>query len=224
MTDIKPKIAIMLDENTSAGATSYQLPKNYFRAISHAGAIPYGIPYCEDFIKNASSEFDGFFSTGAGTALPSEWYTEGQHALYPQSERTPIEIEIMKSFLKADKPVLGSCNGMQILAGIHGCKMRADLGNTHRENHIVHVKSDTHFANFLNTKEFIVNSRHGEAVAKVSDQVKVAAVSADGIVEAIEIPNKKFAIGLQWHQEDFWDRDHHANIVFKKFIESSRRL
>lgn len=217
----KPKIAIMLDENTSAGGTSYQISKNYFKAITYAGGIPYGIPYCPDFIETASSEFDAFFSTGAGTALPLEWYMKGHSSLYPQSERTQIEIAIMKSFLKADKPVLGSCNGMQVLAGIYDCKIRSDLGDSHRTNHTVQVQPETSFSALVKTIELTVNSRHSEAVANPTKHVKIAALSNDGIIEAIEIPEKRFAFGLQWHQEDFWDQDHPANVIFKSFITAS---
>ncbi len=221
MSNAKPKIAVMLDENTSEGGMSYKIAKNYFNAIEHAGGIPYGIPYVNHFTTNAVKEFDAFFSTGGGVALPAEWYEEGQKPLYPFSERTPIEIAIMKSFLDADKPVFGSCNGMQALAGINGCKMRSDLGDSHRKNHDVKLVPSTKLHHLIGKNEIAVNSRHGEAVAHISDNVIVSAISMDGIIEAIEIPDKKFALGLQWHQEDFWKEDHSGNFVFTAFIKAA---
>ncbi len=214
----------MLDENTSEGGMSYKIAKNYFKAIDHAGGIPYGIPYVDDFKINTVAEFDAFFSTGGGVSLPTEWYEDGQKSIYPFSERAPIEIAILESFLDADKPVLGSCNGMQVLAGINGCKMRSDLSDTHRKNHDVKIISGTKLQTLIGRTELQVNSRHGEAVILTSEKVVVSAISPDGIIEAIEIPGKKFAIGLQWHQEDFWKEDHAGNAVFSAFIKAAKEF
>ncbi len=219
---MKPRIAVMLDENTKDGGTDYKLPKNYFRAIAHAGAIPYGIPYCEDFIENAVKEFDGFFSVGGAVQLPSEWYVEGHAPLFPFSERIAIERAIMASFLAADKPVLGSCNGMQLMAGLHGCKLRSDANPSHRHNHEVSLINGTTVARLIGNPKLTVNSRHSEAIASASSQVTVAAIAEDGTIEAIEIPDKKFAIGLQWHQEDFWNSNHAGNAVISAFVDACR--
>jgi gamma-glutamyl-gamma-aminobutyrate hydrolase PuuD len=57
----KPKIAVMLDENTSRGGTHYETHKDYFSAIDQAGGVPYGIPYLADMVDAVINEFDGFF-------------------------------------------------------------------------------------------------------------------------------------------------------------------
>ena len=218
----KPRIAVILDENTSDGGTAYELPKSYFRAIAQAGGIPYGIPYCEDFIAGAVKEFDGFFSTGGAVELPPEWYSEGQTPLFPFSERIKIERGIMSSFLDADKPVLGSCNGMQLLAGLHGCKLRSDADPSHHHDHEVELIAGSRVAHIIGRPRISINSRHSEAVATASPSVTVGAVATDGTIEAIEIPDKKFAIGLQWHQEDFWDKEHAGNAVIQAFVDACR--
>ena len=74
----KPKIAVMLDENTSCGGTHYETHKDYFSAIDQAGGVPYGIPYLADMVDPVINEFDGFFSIGGGVCFPSEWYQTGQ--------------------------------------------------------------------------------------------------------------------------------------------------
>lgn len=216
----KPKIAVMLDENTSKGGDSYELSKNYFRAISHAGGLPYGIPYCDDFMTLAVQEFDGFFSVGSGTALPPEWYNPGHHSPYPASERTAVELGIMKAFLDADKPVFGSCNGMQVLAGLYGCKMQVGLGPEHRAPHAVEIVAGTRTAALMGVSRLEVNSRHSEYITDPTPAVTVTARGLDGVIEGIEIPGKKLALGLQWHQEDFWDREHAGNGVLGAFVGS----
>lgn len=217
---MKPRIAVMLGENTKEGGSDYQLPKNYFRAIAHAGGIPYGIPYCEDFISCAVNEFDGFFTVGGAVQLPPEWYEEGHKPLFPFSERIAIERAIIESFLASDKPVLGSCNGMQLLAGLHGCTLRADADLSHRHDHTVKLVDGSILAQMIGARTITVNSRHSEIVGTASEKVRVASLAEDGTVEAIEIPDKKFAIGLQWHQEDFWNQDHAGNAVIRAFINA----
>lgn len=65
-----------------------------------------------------------------------------------------------------------------------------------------------------------VNSKHNEGVAETSPDVVVSARSVDGLIEAIEIPDKTFAIGLQWHQEEFWDKPHPGHAILKAFVEA----
>ena len=219
----KPKIAVMLDENTSRGGTHYETHKDYFSAIDQAGGVPYGIPYLADMVDPVINEFDGFFSIGGGVCFPPEWYQTGQTSPFPPSERTAIEVAIMEGFLAADKPVLGACNGMQILAALHGCRLRSDLENTVHTTgpHSVTLIKGSRLAQIVGAKALEVNSRHREGVAEISDQLRVSAVAPDGIIEAIEVPNKRYALGYQWHQENFWREDHAGNLILAAFVASA---
>ena len=46
----RPRIAIILDENTSADASRYEASKGYFTAIRDAGGLPFGIPYLPEIV------------------------------------------------------------------------------------------------------------------------------------------------------------------------------
>jgi putative glutamine amidotransferase len=46
-----------------------------------------------------------------------------------------------------------------------------------------------------------VNSAHHQAVKNVPDSVTVSARSPDGVIEAIEVADKTFCLGVQWHPE-----------------------
>ena len=60
----KPRIAIIMDENTSVDGTRYDTTKAYFVAIQRAGGLPFGIPYINEMIEPVVEEFDGFVSVG----------------------------------------------------------------------------------------------------------------------------------------------------------------
>jgi putative glutamine amidotransferase len=66
-----------------------------------------------------------------------------------------------------------------------------------------------------------VNSFHHQAIKTVGDGLYASAVSPDGIVEAVEVPGKRFAIGVQWHPERMHD-DENAARLFRKFIDECR--
>lgn len=56
-----------------------------------------------------------------------------------------------------------------------------------------------------------------------TNRIKVSAESEDGLIEAIEFPNKKFALGVQWHPEDLFDTDENMFKIFRAFITISEK-
>lgn len=227
----KPKIAILLDENTSEGATRYEASKEYFSAIVQAGGIPFGVPYLSEVIDSVVEDFDGLLTAGGRFAYPDDWYIEGEVASTAISARFDIEKALVERYLGLDKPVLGICAGMQMLACLKGCKLTPDLTKTvagagsHDKAgalHAVDLVAGSKLASLMSVQRTQVNTLHREAVVELSDDVQVSAYADDGIVEAIELPGYTFAMGLQWHQEQFVHSDHPANAVFAAFVDACR--
>ena len=67
------------------------------------------------------------------------------------------------------------------------------------------VQAGTILAGILGVGKYEVNSYHHQAVCRLSPYVTPSAVSEDGLVEAIEIKEKRFALGVQWHPEFIQD-------------------
>ncbi len=228
----KSRIAVIMDENTSGDGTRYDTTKAYFTAVHRAGGMPFGIPYLADMVESIVSEFDGFVSVGGRIQFPHEWYTPGDESRYRSSERLKVEQALMQGFLDCDKPVLGICNGMQMLACLHGGRMVHEVRKvgphilTHDDRtamHSVEILPGTMLSRILGTARIDVNSRHQEAVVEVSDQAVVAARADDGVIEAVEIPSKRFAIGVQWHPEAFATQDHPCNRLFDAFVQAAQQ-
>lgn len=227
----KPRIAVVLDENTSGDASRYEASKGYFSAIRDAGGLPFGIPYLPEIIPVVVEEFDGLFCVGGRFAYPDEWYLEGTVSKAPPSERLAVEREIVVEYLRRDKPVLGMCAGMQLLACIFGCRLWPDVQTSsptvleHDKRghlHQVTLTPDTKLFALVGETTMLVNTSHQEAIGKLSPSVVASAHADDGVIEAIEVPSRTFALGLQWHQERFAGSDHPGNRVFPAFVEASR--
>jgi putative glutamine amidotransferase len=226
----KPRIAVILDENTSTDGTKYEASKNYFRAIADAGGLPFGIPYLRNIVDETISGFDGLLSVGGRFAYPENWYIGDEISLAPRSERFEIEQAIMQGYLERDKPVLGICAGMQMLGCLHGCRMASDVQTlvsdalTHDKRgymHTVSLAAGSRLAGIVGLPAMEVNTFHREAMAHLISPVVASAHADDGIIEAIEIPSRRFAIGVQWHQELLASTDHPGNAIFRGFVDAS---
>ncbi|NSL23067.1 gamma-glutamyl-gamma-aminobutyrate hydrolase family protein [Agrobacterium tumefaciens] len=226
----KPRIAVILDENTSTGGTRYEAGKGYFRGVTKAGGLPFGIPYLPELVDIVVKEFDGLVSVGGRFAYPNDWYVSGEISKAPQSERLEVERAIVEGFLEKDKPILGICAGMQMLACLNGCRLTSDLcsffpaANEHDKRdhrHMVEITPESRLAKIIGKTRIEVNTFHREAIAQLSPAVLPSAFADDGIVEAIEVPASSFAIGLQWHQELFTDGDHPGNALFRGLVDAA---
>lgn len=231
MSERRPWIAVLLDENSSGDASRYEASKAYFHSVELAGGVPFGIPFRPGVVGEVVARFDGLLCTGGRFAYPDEFYVDGHRSRFPPSERTAVEAELMRAFLDHDRPILGICAGMQMLGCFHGARMlpdtqliepRASAHDGPDLRHEVVMIPGSRLAEVVASPRFEVNSRHREAIVRVSDQVRVAATAGDGVIEAIEIPAHRFAFGLQWHQEAFVGTSHPGNAVFDAFVAACR--
>lgn len=116
-----------------------------------------------------------------------------------------IDIKIVKYLYDKNKPTLGICLGMQIMAMAFNGK----LGNTINHNsdllyvHNVMIDKNSKLYEIIKKDNIMVNSRHNSYV--ISSDLKVSAI--DNIIEAIEDRNKLFFIGVQWHPESIYDEN-----------------
>lgn len=117
--------------------------------------------------------------------------------------------------IKYDIPILGICLGMQIMANNIELNTNNHNGVTHKiktiENSIINKIIGDNY----------VNSRHNHHIIDIGNY-KVTAYSEDGMIEAIEYPNKKFNVGVQWHPEDMIDFDLKQFDLIKEFIKATK--
>jgi putative glutamine amidotransferase len=67
-----------------------------------------------------------------------------------------------------------------------------------------------------------VNSFHHQAVRELGHGLVVSAAStADQVIEGIEAPGRRLALGVQWHPEAFWDRPEDFQSLFEALVKAS---
>jgi len=124
----------------------------------------------------------------------------------PDIERDRREALLLSDALDRDIPVLAICRGMQLLNVVLGGTLSQHIEG-HRQRgvpdaHSVHVVEGTRLASILNSGEYRVNSRHHQCVESLGKDLVTTATAPDGIIEALELPGKRFVIAVQWHPED----------------------
>ncbi|HXJ40153.1 MAG TPA: gamma-glutamyl-gamma-aminobutyrate hydrolase family protein [Bryobacteraceae bacterium] len=132
----------------------------------------------------------------------------------PDDARDQAETALIDQALDRDMPILAICRGMQMLNVCHGGTLIQHLepAERHRQRpkekglpaHSVEIRPATRLADIAGTElRWNVNSRHHQAVGRLGKGLVIAATDPrDGVIEAIERPDKRFTIGVQWHPEN----------------------
>ena len=135
---------------------------------------------------------------------------------------------ILDYAIKNDIPILGICLGMQVMANYKQDYMTEQINykfNNHFDIsgnyvHNVNIKQNSKLHSIVNEDKIMVNSMH-KYRAVSGGLYNIVAVSDDNIIEALEYPNNKFNIGVQWHPERL--EDSASKKLFKVYIESCKK-
>lgn len=172
---------------------------------------------------------DGLLLPGGGDMDP-KFYGQARIPACgePNLLRDAAEPLLLRAFLAADKPVLGICRGIQVMNAVLGGDLYQDIKpfehlphNGHwAKVHTVTVRRGTLLSRILGQDTVLVNSQHHQAVDRVAPGFTLAALSEDGIVEAIEKPDAGFCLGVQWHPEWLSDADPAMQSLFDAFVNA----
>lgn len=202
----------------------------YIESLARAGArmrwVELNDP--EQAVQDALT-CDGLLLPGGGDMDPKFYGQERIPACgEPNLLRDAAEPLLLRAFLAADKPVLGICRGIQVMNAVLGGDLYQDIKpfehlphNDHwAKVHTVTVRRGTLLSRILGQDTVLVNSQHHQAVDRVAPGFTLAALSEDGIVEAIEKPDARFCLGLQWHPEWLSDADPAMQGLFDAFVNA----
>lgn len=225
---MRPLIGMIMDENASAGGTRYDPVKGHFNLVGQAGGMGVGLPYEDSSVEFVREHADGLYGMGGFAQFPAEWFAEGHKAVHKPSQRFQVEIPALEIMQTKRKPILGICHFMHVMAALNGCLLRSDVAERHNlkdhgvKTHEIDIVPGTKLHQTVGCERMRVTSRHSEAVATLGPNVVASAYGPDGTIEAIELTDHPFAIGVQWHPEDYANSDHPSNRIFQAFISHCR--
>jgi putative glutamine amidotransferase len=220
----KPIIGVPADRRVYEPHPFHMVGEKYLKAVIEAAdAVPLIIPVLADdlAIDELVDQVDGVMLTGS-----------------------PSDIEptlpIARHALETGVPLFAICRGFQELNVVLGGTLHQKVRNVpgyhdHKENpddpldvqygpsHPVTLVEGGMLARLAGTGEVMVNSLHGQGVARLADGVTVEAVADDGLIEAFTVDGAKaFALAVQWHPEWKATSNEFSTAIFKAFGDACR--
>ena len=137
---------------------------------------------------------------------------------------------IINHAIKHNKPLLAICLGFQAMCSMFNenrnnfdmtTRLKDDThcGPSHKYIHDINIKKDTKLYNIISKDIIPVNSLHHDIIDFIPKDLIISARSTnDNIIEAVELNNHKFFIGLEWHPEYLMDE--YSIKIFNAFIDS----
>jgi putative glutamine amidotransferase len=231
-----------MNDIDSAGVHAPRFSNNqsYVRAVEAAGGAPILIPHLEDAnaLRRIYDMLDGILLSG-GVDIHSKFYGQEPHpALDPSDvgmDRT--ETTLLPWALEDDMPVLGICRGEQVLNVVMGGTLIQDIYSQypttidHRESykrrirdflaHDIVIQDGTRLRELVGADRVWVNTSHHQSVDQVAPGLIATAWSPDGIVEAVESPDRRVLVAVQCHPEELWRKQAWAKRLFAAFVEAT---
>jgi putative glutamine amidotransferase len=208
----RPRVGLTMD--VAAGG-AFVLQRAYVEAVDAAGGVPLPLPCRPGSAPELLALCDALVVTGGDFDIDPGNYGEARRPGCGPAleERTAFELALTRLALARDLPLLGVCGGMQLLSVALGGTLHQDLASDlglsgheqphpkDRPSHAVAVAPGSLLAGLVGAGELLVNSTHHQAVREPGRGVVVSARAPDAVIEAIEVPDRRFALGVQWHPE-----------------------
>jgi putative glutamine amidotransferase len=204
------------------------IPLAYVKQVEAAGGRALMIPPSEAAIDETLDALDGVLFSGGSDIDPAEYGREA----HPQTtgtrpERDRGELALLRAALDRDMPVLAVCRGSQVLNVARGGDLVQHLPEVvgdekHKHtpgvfaDHDVDVKEGTLLASLVGDRA-PVKSHHHQGFGRLGDGLVEAAWAEDGTLEALEDPEKRFALGVLWHPEEGEDA-----ALFQALVDEAR--
>lgn len=189
------------------------VPHDYVVTVTRAGGRAVLIPP-DDRDTDVLRALDGLVLAGGADLSPELYGAEPEPLTVTTPDRDAAEISLVREALRRDMPVLGVCRGMQLLAVAAGGRLHQHLPDVvghekHRPAPGVYGEQEPRFAGGSRIAALMGDDRavqcyHHQGVADAGT-LTVTGRTADGVVEAIEDPDHRFVLGVQWHPEAIQD-------------------
>ena len=210
-------------------------PGPYIEAVEAAEGVALPLSMASPLdIQHTLQSIDGLLLTGGADIAPSHYGREADPTTKVRSKprRDAVELPLIRAAVDRDMPILGICRGLQALNVVMGGSLIQDLpGHSAADpdvpvQHDIFIPPGARLTTILGLGGFMkVNSMHHQGIkwAQKAPDVLVSAYSLkDGIIEAIESPNHRWVVGVQWHPERRGEVPGIFRNLFQKFVKAAQ--
>jgi putative glutamine amidotransferase len=240
MSELPPRVGLTTYREQAAWGvwdhTADLLPATYADAVTVAGGVPLLLPpavAAADGEVTAAAEsavagLHGLVVSGGADVDPARYGASRDPQTGPErADRDSWEIALVRAAMRRDLPLLGVCRGMQVLAVALGGSLVQHLpdvvgDDSHSPTVGAHARHEVRLADGSRIAEWLgeraeVATYHHQAVDRLPDSAVANGWAEDGTVEAFEVCDRFWTIGVQWHPEVF-----NGLPLFSAFVDASR--
>jgi putative glutamine amidotransferase len=200
-------------------APAHLLPRTYVDHVQRAGGAALILPADADWATSPDDLLDRLDALllAGGADLDPRFYGAEPH---PETrgtvpERDTFEIALARRAVERDLPLLGVCRGMQVVNVALGGTLhqhlpevvgheehRRSLGSFEQSEHDVDLVPGSLAARAAGEHVHVTKSHHHQGVDRLGEGLVVTGrATLDGLPEAVELPDRRFVLGVQWHPE-----------------------
>jgi putative glutamine amidotransferase len=205
---------------------AYAAGQKYCRAVERAGGVPVVLPPMPallDRLPALLDRVDAVVLHGGGDIDPTRY---GQEQTAEQvygivHEHDEVEIAVAQAAVERDLPLLGICRGMQVLNVAMGGSLVQHIGTEDhwRVLHPVALEAGSRLAKAVGSETATsCNSIHHQALDAIAPGLTVVGRGEDGMVEAVESPDARWLVAVQWHPEDTAADDPQQQAIFDELV------
>jgi len=229
-SDDAPKVAFLLGQEIGY----YTIDYNYALAIARTGAQIIFLDW--HHVEAQLNGCHGLILPGGAFVSPKHFYAPFEREQHESvtSIRAAAYVTCIHRALFMGIPILGICAGAQMIAGVLGGYLFTDAKKLHEEVEHKTKQKEAHMVKIIvprcllkkliGKKEFVVNSRHNEAVYELpyGSPLFIYAVAENGIPEAWGNDDENI-LCVQWHPEDYAaEGDVHHQRIYNWLTERAK--
>lgn len=204
--------------------------RTLIEAVWRAGGEPVTVhPADPSDVADRLARFDGLLLPGGGDLAPHRYGAPDTHAtVYDVDDlQDAFDLAAARTALGTGLPLLAVCRGLQVVNVALGGTLEQDMGGPDRDHrhrvHPVRIAPGTLLAAAVGQEKADVSCYHHQRVDRLGAGLTVTATSADGTVEALELPSARgWCTAVQWHPEDTAHQDPAQQGLFDALVAAAR--
>jgi putative glutamine amidotransferase len=189
--------------------------RTYSTGVAETGSLPLLLPAHDqlaDSPDDVLDRLDALILSGGGDLDPASYGAEAEAETSNfRAERDRFELALCRRALERDLPLLGICRGMELLNVARGGSLEQHLADADLHlhtpgsfaDHEVRLDRNSLAARVVGAEHVSVRSHHHQGVGELGEGVVISGwAEPGGAIEAIELPDRSFALGILWHAEE----------------------